>query len=441
MAVFDFSVLGGPVGRLKSMLTNRSTSLAGTVIGHTASGERVIWPAANPKRAGHGLVLGASGSGKSVLVATTAIEQLQADRSMSLCVIDPKSDLVKYVLAGLAAQAPDRLADVVLVRPFRPLAPTRAAVPLNLCRLPRSARTPISVRALQIAGLVSRMSNSAVATKVGIGARQLDLLTNVLAAVLAIEDKQAHPLLALDALVIEDGLPLLGSLTSLREAGLALSSMKLSAELAASTGSRIRSAFGLTESIASMFCSTECLDWSRVLGPGKICLIDLGGPPGGQASLLSFFSGLFVTLVTDHLLSRQSPYEGHHCSIIIDEAQMAATALAGGTGETILSIGRSLRLSLTLMSQATAIIARQAPGLLEIVNANAPMKLVGRLAPKTPSSSRARWRPNRALPSRGRSCERDSLGLWPICLTGRSSNSPLAADGSFAAAMLMSTGG
>lgn len=380
MAIIDLSNIARVIGFARRTCRKRPGLPAGAILGEGDAG-KVIWPTPTLKRAGHVFCLAASGSGKSVMMASGLVDQLLADPSMATLVIDPKADLVKNVVSALAVRAPERLADVVLLDPFRVVAAGHAPFAFNLCRLPRTASTPAGVRALQLADIVSKASTATTAVKVGSGHRQLDVLRNVLHAAITIDDPRAHLLLALDALVDDGGLHRLAELTTAPEPRAFLLGAKIATELAASCASRLRTALAMTQGISSMLTAESCLRFDELIGPGKICLLDLGRPPGGLTALQQFFASMFALVAVSHLMERPSPFIGHPAVLVADEAQQIVSVLGGGLGEHVLCTGRSRAVSLTLLSQATTAFRREAPGLLDLIAANAPLQIVGRLAP------------------------------------------------------------
>ncbi len=293
----------------------------------------------------------------------------------TLVVLDPKDDTVKYVLAAIAQRAPERLADVVYLDPFH------VGFPFNLNKLPARG-VPVEIRTLSLAELVNAVSTAVggVPRSVGgTGARQLDVLQHVLLGAATATHPASSPLLALDALVEKDGLKRLASLITSRRAKQFLENAFLSPELQASCASRLRTAFAATDHLEAMIAADTCIDIAEILAPGKIVLVPLGNAPGGLVALTTFFANLVFRLIVQELLSRPSPWRGHHVRLVVDEAHVVAPALAD-EAELILTIGRSKGLSLTVISQGTALLDAAKSTLLPVLFGNTPTKMVGRLA-------------------------------------------------------------
>lgn len=373
----DGTKLGWLLGR-RTRGVNTDEPSGGPVLGHDDQGGVVTWPSPRPERAGHLLCMAASGAGKTAMVASALVQEFVASKRDSgsphaLFVADPKGDLIAMVLAGLAHRAPERLRDVVVLDPF-----SAAAFPFNLIKLPLEG-TPIDIRCAQLAALVAEVSTSAGAqAHLGVGARQLDVLQHVLLGAATAEHPRATLLWALDAIVARDGFRLLASLTRSARAKQFLESANLNDELRASTSSRLRTALASTESLERLVAAPSCVSFAELLAPGRALLVDLGRPPGGMPALQRFWASLLIALAVDHLMARPSPFPGHHCRLVADEAQVVAAVLAE-RAEAVLTMGRSKNLSLTVITQGTTLIRDASQTLWQVLANNAPVKLVGRL--------------------------------------------------------------
>src|SRR5438132_471385 len=84
------------------------------IVGYTESGRAITWPATTATTASHILCLGASGSHKTTMCASATVAEIAADHDRQLTILanDPKGDLCAAIISGLAANAPDRLADL-----------------------------------------------------------------------------------------------------------------------------------------------------------------------------------------------------------------------------------------------------------------------------------------------------------------------------------------
>jgi hypothetical protein len=383
--VIDLTRLMVPSRRIKkgvaSLLSHPEFSEPpGICIGLGSRGEPVFWPRPSATQASHALVLAASGTGKSVLTAYAVCAQFiesyfqrPEEECETVFLVDPKGDLVSLVFGMIACHAPELLPQVQYLNPFE------QGFPFNLNHL-EAGNTPLDIRAWQLATLASETSTATGSQRhLGTGARQLDVLTNLLLAALSLDDPQASVLLALDALTMPKGLKLLGSICNSERARQFLLSANLSDELKASCAARLRLAFAATESLEHLVSTPNCISFPELLSPGKLTLIDLGSPTGGLAPLQRFWANLLVRLGVDHLLSRKSPWQGHHARLVIDEAQLVASVLSE-QAENLLTTGRSRGISLTLLSQGTVLLKEASNSLLRVLMGNAPIKILGRLS-------------------------------------------------------------
>lgn len=351
----------------------------GVVLGESGRGRDIVWPTPSLERAGHAVVLAASGAGKTVMVGSALVRELVAAETLpneqwpAALVVDPKGDLVAIVLAALAAEAPHRLQDVRYLDPFG------QGFAFNLCHL-ALGDTPLDIRATQLASLVAEVSTaSGAARHLGVGARQVDALVHVLLAALDSEHEAASVLWALDALVLNDGFKRLASVTRSQRAKQFLLHARLADELRASTASRLRASFAASDQLERLVTVPSCVQFDDLLAPGRITLIDLGRPTGGLTSLQSFFANVLVRLAVEHLMERPSPWTGHAVRMVVDEAQVVAPVLSD-VAERVLTTGRSRGVSLVTLSQGTTLLADASPTLLRVLMTNSPLKLIGRLS-------------------------------------------------------------
>lgn len=352
------------------------TVLDEPIIGFGKDEYPIIWPRPTLERAASNLILGSSGCGKTVLCANALVQELAKDGNddLAFLVVDPKGDLVEAMLQGLATIAPHRLEDVFYLDPF-----SVQGFPFNLNHL-ALGKTPVDVRSAQIAELVATISTAMGAQKhLGVGARQVDVLTHLILGSLTCPDPRANVLWALDALTTLGGFKRLAGLTTSARAKHFLSSSRLAAELKASSSSRLRSALAMSEQLERLVAAPDCIQWEELLAPGKITVLHLGQPTGGMASLREFYGNLICRLAIDFLLSRPSPWRGHHVRMVVDEVQIVAPALSD-SAEAILTTGRSRGVSLTAISQGTILIERASETLLRTLFTNSPLKFIGRLS-------------------------------------------------------------
>ncbi len=342
----------------------------GIVVGETESGTPVVLASPTPERSASVQVLGASGSGKTAMIVGALAEEISADGATSYLIVDPKGDAVTYLLGALGATAPEALSRVRYLNPFED------GFPLNLVHLPR-ARTPIEMRARQLASLVGRLSTDAAGGGAGIGARQLDLLQAVLAAALASTDLAATPLWALEALLDERGLAALTRRTTRPYARRLLAATeRVPKDVVVSTAARLRLAFSATPTITAMLEAPSCVSFAELLGPGAITVLDLSDPLG-VGELRGFFASLVLRLALDQLLERPSPWRGHHTRLVVDEAHLVADVLADSITE-LVTTSRSRGASWIGAVQGTVLLSQASPALLEVLLTNCE-KLIGRL--------------------------------------------------------------
>lgn len=380
--ITDLSRIGVAASRVARMFGDgkRTDAADGVLIGTTRRDEAVVFPAPSAEHASHALVLAASGAGKTVLVANALISEImaaskaEAERQQATVIIDPKGDLVSAVLSGLCFFAPEKLADIAYLNLF-----SIGAFSFNL-RLLARGNTPVDIMAMQLANLVSVVSTATGSqAHLGTGARQVDTLQNLLLGTLDSARSDGSVLWALDALAEPKGLKLLAGLTVSTRARQFLSTAMLSDELRASCASRLRAAFGATEQLERIVSAPCCLQFADILAPGRLVLIDLGTPPGGLQSLQSFWANLIVRLLVEAIMERPSPFSGHHCRLVIDEAQIVAPVLAD-CAERILTTGRSRCVSLVVLSQGTTLLNEASGTLLRVILTNTNFKIIGRLA-------------------------------------------------------------
>lgn len=354
----------------------------GIVLGHQEDGSPVVWPPPSPEHASHVVCLGASGTGKTICVASALLRELidsaeQDEAPVAHIVVDPKGDLVAALLAGLSAQAPQLLHAVRYLNPFT--VSSGGGFPFNVARLARGS-APLDVRALALAGLCASVSTGRGSqAHLGVGARQVEVLENVHAAALGVEDPRASVLLGLDALVLPQGLQRLASITTSTRARQALADAHLSDELRASCAARMRSAYASTDDLERIVAAPSCVQFADLLAPGALTVVDLGQPTGGLLSLTSVWASLLVRLAVEHLLERPSPWQGHHVRLVVDEAHLVAGALAD-VGEVLLTTGRSRGLSVVALTQGTVLLKDASPSFLQVLLGNSPLRLIGRLA-------------------------------------------------------------
>lgn len=363
----------------------RSTNQEGVIVGHTLQGLPVFWPLPSFEKASHTAILAASGGGKTILTALSILKELQInlscesiqdshDLETSFLIIDPKGDLVSALLSGLCASCPQHLEKTFYLNPFQ-----ERGFPFNLIKL-QIKKTSTDILATQLAELCAVVSTARGSqAHLGVGARQIDALEHLILAALTCLHDGASLLWALDALYEPKGLVKLASLTQSPRARQFLLSSPFSEELKASTAARLRGAFSATDQLSRLISAPSCLCFSELLSPGNLVLITLQEPPGGLISLQTLWANLLFRMAVESLLSRTSPWKGHHVRVVLDEAQVMAPVLSD-VAETILTTGRSKGISLTVLSQGTALLKDASDTLLKVLLTNTPTRFIGRLA-------------------------------------------------------------
>ncbi|MEQ8272351.1 MAG: DUF87 domain-containing protein [Deltaproteobacteria bacterium] len=370
--------LGALVRRVVSLLSGcRLTAGASSplaVLGAASDGRVVTWPAPSAERACSAVVLGSSGAGKSVLIASMIAQQIELERTAPArkrtanVICDPKGDLAKLVVAGVAALAPDRLVDDLTI-----LAPFERPIPLNVCL----AASPhgASVRALSLAELVSGTSAALGDHRVvAMGPKQVSLLADVLEGCITARHPARSALWAIDALTVDGGVEMLGALTTSPRARRALGA-RINRDLADSCAARLRAAFSLTEGLEAMVGASSCMDIDALTRAGAITIIDLSGSP---PALRAVWSSILLRAVMDAALARPSPFDGHHLRISQDECHLTAPVLSASVEE-LSTTGRSRSVSLACLSQGTVLLDRASPALVDVLLTNSPTQIIGRV--------------------------------------------------------------
>lgn len=353
---------------------------AGVAIGSTRDARRIFWPRPQLDTASHAIVFAASGAGKTMLVAHALVDELLAQTTKggsrdqeSMLIVDPKGDLVRAMISEIALRAPQALERASYLNPFT------TGFPFNVNKIPLG-KSPIDIRAASLAQLVGTISGSSgTRGDAGIGARQLDVLQHVLLGALDTDDPDASVLWALDALTMPDGLFRLGAATRSPRARAFLLGTTVGEELRVSSAARLRATFAASTVLERIIGASTTVQFSDLLAQGQIAFLDLGEPIGGTAQQ-AFYANLVVRLALEFLMERPSPWSGHHTRVVVDEAQLVAPVLAD-VAEHVLTTGRSRGVSLVVLSQGTALLQKASDSLLPVLLTNAPLKIIGRLAP------------------------------------------------------------
>ncbi|MDB4928275.1 MAG: hypothetical protein JWM10_759 [Myxococcaceae bacterium] len=371
--------------------------------------------------AGHVLVLGTSGAGKTRTVAGLARQLLariaHAPDAQGLVVMDHKGELVSIVRGmmgeiadGLPPAEARRFLDrLVVVNPFS----TEALVPLQILRCEPGDEPELV--ALEATSVIDRLGGAQL------GVNQDAFLFHTL-------------LLGVDrGLSLPEVADLLGD------------PARIAAYAARSGLDAVRSFFGgerrLSEaslqgvrsrlhrlcrmrSARLMLGARDAVSFYEMLR-SRIVLIDLGSPPFGCEDLAAFWAGILTLKLTRAIFQRTDADRRRPVTILVDEWQEGLAA-GGGIAQhyaRVLSVARSRAVSLVLISQSLAGAARIESTLPEVVATNTSVQLLFRasaadaramahLLPVTGRRARppvAPWEERPKSPFLDRQAEREAL--------------------------------
>jgi hypothetical protein len=323
---------------------------------------------------GHALVLGTTGAGKTRVVAGVAARMLRriarAPRSLGLCVLDHKGDLVSLVRAllgdlvdTLPPREAERLLDMfVVVDPFS----TEALVPLQIL-FPEAGVAP-AVQAFETTSLLNRLGGAEL------GVRQDAFLFH--AVLLGITRGVSLPELA----------GLLRDPAALASAAESSASPEVRAffrdgpRVAASSLDGVSARLSRLLRLPSarlMLGARSTVSFHRLLGE-KIALFDVGSPPLGCEDLGRFWAGLFTLKLTRAIFERTPEEASRPVAMFIDEWQegLAASGDMADHFERVLAMARSRGVSLWLISQSLAGAQKVSSTLPSVVQTNTTRQLL-----------------------------------------------------------------
>ena len=326
--------------------------------------------------AGHALVLGGTGAGKTRVVAGV-IQQLlrrlaHGASSPGLWVVDHKSELVglvREILAGIAAELPapsgERLLNKLVV--FNPF--SQWLVPMQILS-PEPGVAP-QVQAFEVTSLVDRLGGAEL------GVRQDSFLFHLI--LLGITKRLSLPQVA----------SLLTNPTEL--AAMAATSPdpevqayfrgtnRLSQSSMEGVAARLHRLLRLP-STRLMLGARDTVSFRRLLAEGRIVLVDVGSPPLGCEDLGRFWAGLATLKLVRAIFERTHAEAARPVSIFVDEWQEGL--LSGGeiaeNYERVLSMARSRGVSFCLISQSLAGAAKVSSSLPKVVATNTNLQLLFR---------------------------------------------------------------
>ncbi len=321
--------------------------------------------------AGHGLVLGRTGTGKTRLVLGIIGELLRlfvrTPSAACIHVADFKGDLVNLIhdfIAELVHQLPpqqaNRLLDaLVVIDPFA----DGGLVPLNVLARDPGSLVPPEVQAYEVASMFERM------TRAPTGVVQDQMLFNLI--LMGVCD--GH-------LALPDLAPLI--MDPAARAAVAARSPNADVRRFFVEGRPIpvSSAAGLQARFSRllrlpatclMLGARGCIDFRSLLRD-KIVLANLGNPPLGCEDIARWWGGL-ITLKTTRAIFERSPEEAARPVLMaVDEWQegLAAGDETAENYERVLAMARSRGVSLMLISQSLAGAAKISSSLPKIVATN-----------------------------------------------------------------------
>ena len=321
--------------------------------------------------AGHGLVLGRTGTGKTRLALGIIGELLRlfvrSPLAACLHIVDFKGDLITLIrdfIAELADRLPPQQADrllaaLVIIDPFA----SGALVPLNVLARDRDSAVPPEVQAYEVASMFERMARAPT------GVVQDQMLFNLI--LMGVCDGN---------LSLPDLVPLI--MDPMARAAVAARSPNADVRRFFVEGRPVpvSSAAGLQARFSRllrlpatclMLRARSCLDFRSLLRD-KIVLANLGNPPLGCEDIARWWGGL-VTLKTTRAIFERSPEEAARPVLMaVDEWQegLGAGDEMAENYERVLAMARSKGVALMLMSQSLAAAAKISSSLPKIVATN-----------------------------------------------------------------------
>jgi len=319
---------------------------------------------------GHGLVLGATNTGKTyllLLVLAAALRRLAfAPDELGVWVIEHKSELVplvREVIAGLVAELPALEAQVLLDRlvvidPFA----SDALVPFNLLR--PDDGVPAELHAWEVASLVNRVGGSEM------GTRQDAFLFH--AILLAISAPKPLTLVEL-AMLMDDPVAFLAqaeSSPSERVRSFFRGGLKVSGSSLDGVRARVTRLLRLP-SMRLQLGSKAGLSFPELLAE-KIVLVDLGSPPQGCEDIARFWSGLVNAKVARAVFARTHTDAKRPVLVVVDEwaEGLQGEGDVAGDYEKLLAMARSRGVSMVLAAQSLAGAAKVSSTLPRVVATN-----------------------------------------------------------------------
>lgn len=329
---------------------------------------------------GHGLVTGATGTGKTFLmlhILANALRRVAYDpAALGVWVIEHKSELVPLVrelIAGLVAELPPALGKVLLdglvvIDPFA----KDALVPFNLLR--PDVGVPAELHAWEVASLVNRVGGSEM------GTRQDAFLFH--AVLLAIATNRTLPELAN---LMDDPVAFLAqaeSSPSERVRSFFRGGLKVSGTSLDGVRARVTRLLRLP-SMRLQLGAKEGLSFPELLAD-KIVLIDLGSPPQGCEDIARFWAGLVSAKFARAVFARSHADASRPVLVVVDEwaEGLQGEGDVAGDYEKLLTMARSRGVSMILGSQSLAGASKVSTVLPRVVATNTAWHWVFRASPE-----------------------------------------------------------
>lgn len=319
---------------------------------------------------GHGLVTGATNTGKTyllLLLITAVLRRIAREPdSIGLWMVEHKSELVplvREVIAGLVAELPPAAAQVLLDRlvVLDPFAPD-ALVPFNL--LCPDQGVPAELHAWEVASLVNRVGGTEMGTK-----QDAFLFHAILLALSA-----PTPLTLVElATLMNDPVAFLAvaeSSPAERVRSFFRGGLKVSGASLDGVRARVTRLLRLP-SMRLQLGARAGLSFPELLAE-KIVLVDLGSPPAGCEDIARFWSGLVNAKLSRAVFSRSHADAKRPVLVVVDEwaEGLQGEGDVAGDYEKLLSMARSRGVSMLLAAQSLAGASKVSATLPRVVATN-----------------------------------------------------------------------
>lgn len=321
----------------------------------------------------HALVLGASGGGKSRLLAALCRQVVRAHlagRQIGLVLLDPKSELAQLILeliavdvARVGPEARRRLlADFAYVDPFAD------HVPLNvLARIPGVAP---EVQAFDVATALEHVGGE------GAGPLQRDFLYNIVLAGIGRATLPRLYELTGDA----RALATFAAASEHADVRGFFASQRIGARSIEGLRARLHALLRVPAARRCLEAET-CLPFHEITRGCRVTLFATGDPPLGTEDVARMFNILFLSRLGRGVFARPGEI-ATPMIIVCDEFQTGAAGQAVDTFERLLNLARSRRVGVVLATQSLSAVGRVSPNLATVVATNAAVLAAFRAGPE-----------------------------------------------------------